>query len=149
MSASQNIINKWFEEMVPSAGPADTVAGEIVRAICKIGYRCWNDGDHIGYEYGNETCNAPARYLAENTNSQIENQIEKMWGVWEESDYNLMLSTLEDYVVEYINNNPELKEKPNNDDMLSYTDPSDTDYYEDEEDDWYDDEPEYLEDDED
>jgi len=50
-------INDLFHELVPSMGKADTVAGEIVRATCRIGYRNWNDGDHIGVGYGKETCN--------------------------------------------------------------------------------------------
>ena len=62
-------LNGMFEELVPPTGKADTLAGEIVRAICRIGYRNWNDGDHIGVGYGNETCNAAARYLQAHTDS--------------------------------------------------------------------------------
>ena len=34
-----------FEELVPPAGKADTVAGEIIRAACRIGYRWYSDED--------------------------------------------------------------------------------------------------------
>ena len=41
--------NEKFEEackgIVPSAGPADTIGGELGRGIMKILYRMWNDGD--------------------------------------------------------------------------------------------------------
>ena len=41
-------VNAKFEELVPLEGKADTLAGEIVRAISRIGYRIYNDGDQVG-----------------------------------------------------------------------------------------------------
>lgn len=55
-----NKIDALFEELVPASGKADTVAGEIIRAVCRIGYRWFNDGDMVGVGYWKETCN-PAR----------------------------------------------------------------------------------------
>lgn len=63
MTKAEKRIEDLFEELVPTSGKADTVAGEIIRAIARISYRNYNDGDHIGVGYGNETCNPPARYL--------------------------------------------------------------------------------------
>lgn len=50
MNANEVIIslNALADELVPLSGPANTVAGEIVRAICQIGYRWYNGGDRIG-----------------------------------------------------------------------------------------------------
>jgi len=62
-SEVENEINALFEELVPPMGKADTVAGEIIRATCKIVYRWYNDGDCIDRSYGKEVLNAPARYL--------------------------------------------------------------------------------------
>ena len=38
-------MNALFEELVPMSGKADSLAGELVRATCRIGYRFFNDGD--------------------------------------------------------------------------------------------------------
>ena len=43
-----NRVNTKFEELVPLEGKADTLAGEIIRAISRIGYRFYNDGDLVG-----------------------------------------------------------------------------------------------------
>ena len=73
-------LNSKFDDLVPASGKAPTVAGEIVRAVCRIGYRYLNDGDQIGIDYGN-ACNAPARYLLDVVkDSKVKSQINKMWG---------------------------------------------------------------------
>ena len=56
-------INALFGDLVPSSGKCDSLAGEMVRAAARIGYRFVNDGDQIGIGYGKETCNAAARFL--------------------------------------------------------------------------------------
>ena len=55
--------DKVFNEWVPDSGPAETVGGEIVRAVNKIVYRYYNDGDFIDVDYGKETCNPAARFI--------------------------------------------------------------------------------------
>ena len=40
-----DVVHILFEELVPAEGPCETVAGELIRAISRIGYRDWNDGD--------------------------------------------------------------------------------------------------------
>ena len=50
-------------EHVPTSGMASTVGGEILRAMSRIIYRFYNDGDMVGVGYGNETCNSSDRYL--------------------------------------------------------------------------------------
>lgn len=52
-----------FEELVPSKGKADTVAGELVRAMMRILYRDYNDGDLFYEGYGIETCGGSVAYL--------------------------------------------------------------------------------------
>ena len=54
MTTAEQKINALFSELVPVSGKADTVAGEIVRAVSRISYRNYNDGDHIGVGYGKE-----------------------------------------------------------------------------------------------
>ena len=36
MTAAEQRINALFEELVPASGKADTVAGEIIRAVSRI-----------------------------------------------------------------------------------------------------------------
>ena len=51
------------KRLMPPSGKAETVAGEIIRAVDRIWYRWYNDGDKINVGYGKETCNGSARYL--------------------------------------------------------------------------------------
>ena len=56
--------DKLFDLLVPESGKCDTLAGEIIRAINKIDYRWYNDGDRFFEDYGIETCGQPALFLA-------------------------------------------------------------------------------------
>lgn len=60
----EQFFNSLRDKYVPACGKADTVAGEIIRAMDRIIYRYWNDGDMVFHGYGNETCNSSFRYLA-------------------------------------------------------------------------------------
>lgn len=134
---------KLFDELVPIQGKAKTVAGEIVRAFNRIGYRFLNDGDRIGIEYGKETCNAPARYLQDVIrDSKIRRQIDKMWGTfYKKSD----IDKLGDMILDYLEDHPELMEKKNNKDMWDYYDEyEDVDNGDDEDEDYYDWDEEYV-----
>lgn len=44
------------DKLVPSMGKAETIQGEMVRAINRIIYRHYNDGDVFYTGYGEETC---------------------------------------------------------------------------------------------
>lgn len=56
-------IDSIFHELVPSTGPADTVAGEVIRATGKVGYRYYNDGDVYYQGYGLETAAPSMQYI--------------------------------------------------------------------------------------
>ncbi len=56
MTQNEERINGFFEELVPVKGKCESLAGEIIRAIARIGYRYYNDGDMVGVGYGKETC---------------------------------------------------------------------------------------------
>jgi hypothetical protein len=60
---SEKVLDILFEELVPSKGKADTVAGELVRAMMRILYRDYNDGDLFYEGYGIETCGGSVAYL--------------------------------------------------------------------------------------
>lgn len=122
-----------FDKYVPFIGKADTVGGEVVRAISRIVYRNFNDGDCIGVDYGNETCNAPARYLKYVTKeADIRALIDDMWG--NEFDYDTKLEKLERLVYQYVTDNEWVFERKNDDDMWNYREWINTHYEEEEED---------------
>lgn len=134
MTANETRINVLFEELVPASGKADSLAGELVRATCRIGYRYMNDGDHIGIGYGKETCNPAARFLLKHTGTGdgawIASIVKELWGLSDETTYEQKLDELNGEVADYIGNHPELREMET-EDLFSCTVPSeDRDDYE-------------------
>lgn len=121
-------LDALFQELVPPIGTADTVAGEIVRAVSRIGYRYYNDGDCINEGYGKETCNPAARYLRANAGKEVQELIDI---IWERSCmptlYEKMLNELIEAVIDYIEQNPQLKTTVNEDDMWKYRTKEDVD----------------------
>ena len=122
MTENMTKINDLFDELVPGSGKADTVAGELVRAVCRIGYRNYNDGDHIGVGYGKETCNAAARFLMKRGNAEIVKTVTSMWGMIDDEEYDEMVEILVSVMCDYIEQNPELKTTPNTEDIWEYFD---------------------------
>lgn len=100
-------LNRLFEELVPASGKADSQAGEIVRAVERIAYRYFNDGDHVGIGYGKETCNAPARFLMDIGNERISNAVIDLWGMVSDEAYEIMLDVLAEAALDYIERYPE------------------------------------------
>lgn len=124
MTATESRLRDLFDELVPARGKADTVAGEIVRAVNRIVYRNWNDGDHIGVGYGNETCNPAARYLMTCAGDEVRKTVSSMWGMRSDSLYDAGLRVLELQVLDYLDTHPELMKQTNTEDMLDYRIPS-------------------------
>lgn len=129
MTAAETRISALFDELVPAKGKADTVAGEIIRAVNRIAYRNSNDGDHVGVGYGNETCNPAARYLGEvagnhgdPAGNRVQQAVIDMWGIHDDSRYDKLVAALEEAVLAYLDEHPELKTTPNTEDMWDYID---------------------------
>ena len=130
-------INELFDELVPSTGKADTEAGEIIRAICRLRYRWWNDGDKIGSGYGNKTCNAAARFLVERCDEHVAGIAYSMWGLRSDTKYEERLNRLESEVVRFLEEHPALRYTENSLDMFDYYDEvEDIEEEEDEEYEW-------------
>lgn len=55
--------DKYFNDLIPPSGASEYEEGEMLRAINKIIYRHWNDGDYFYYDYGIETAGSPYIYL--------------------------------------------------------------------------------------
>ncbi len=137
MTNTDKRINALFQELVPFEGKADTVAGEIIRAICRIGYRFTNDGDQIAIGYGNQTCNPAARYLQSVCDDKIKLTIAIMWGLYNEAEYEDYLEDLKQEVLAFLEAHPELKTTTNETNMHDFARPEDEDHWdEEEEDEW-------------
>ena len=87
-------IDKFFDELVPSKGPAKDRSGEIIRAFSRIAYRFENDGDMLGKGYGRETCNPAGRYLREVLDAPARKIIALMWKEFDEDVYEIELDAL-------------------------------------------------------
>lgn len=115
MTKNENRINKLFEELVPTSGKADSLAGELVRATARVGYRFFNDGDMVNQGYGKETCNPAARFLIAKGNAEISSLTVALWEIFSEDAYEKVLDTLEGAVADYIKQNPDLRSQPTKD----------------------------------
>lgn len=147
MTKNEKRINKLFEELVPVSGKAESLAGELIRAMSRIAYRYYNDGDQVGMGYGKQTCNPAARFLMAKGNKRISSLATAIWGIYDESAYEDLLDILAGAVADYVEQNPTLRNTPT-EDMWSYrTDEDDAWADEDEEDDY--EEEDYDEDEED
>lgn len=71
-------IEALFELAVPPRGNCDSVGGEIIRAMMRILYRDYNDGDVFYEGYGRETCLPAVAYLID---------VEPYEGIFEDFDY--------------------------------------------------------------
>ncbi len=121
MTENDKKLQILFDELVPRIGKASSLAGEIVRAAGRIGYRWFNDGDQIGIGYGNETCNAPARFLLIHGNNKIQTLVATLWGLTDYRTYAKMLDQLNGEIVNYVTTNPGLRMLPT-EDMFDYFD---------------------------
>ena len=135
-----------FEEFVPASGTADTVGGEIVRAINRILYRWSNDGDQIGFDYGIETVNSSYEYLIEKDIiiDKFDDYLYDSESNFSSDDYDEFLEQLMRQVIDTLHNRPELFDEKNEDDSRSgytYSVEESTEMWadaeEDEDSDWY------------
>ena len=128
-----------YDKLVPGMGKADTQEGEMLRAINRIIYRYYNDGDEYFRGYGTETA-GPAHSFLVNANTGVRSAMEKIFG--DGTNYE---ETIQD-ALEHILSHIEAKQgkyTPNTEDMFSYE--AEFEDEEDYEDDYYDEEDEYYE----
>ena len=122
MTANEKRIEALFDELVPTSGAAATVAGEITRAINRLVYRNYNDGDHLGVGYGKETCNPAGRYLKAECEGEVAEMVDACWGITNDKAYDVLLDVLTGAVADYIDAHPETKTTPNKSDMWNFRD---------------------------
>lgn len=142
MKIKHELIQELHDELVPNEGNAKTIAGEIVRAISRLVYRFYNDGDIVGIDYGNETCNGSARYLEskfDELDDKISYNVSQLWDSSHinEIQYEEKLAIIVEQIAEFIENNPQIKNDKNTEDSrIDYSIEDDFNY--DDEDEEYD-----------
>lgn len=108
--------NDWFDKFVPACGACETLGGEILRAISRIIYRYYNDGDTVDRYYGSDynCCKGADIFLEKNVSNYV-----TLIGVSDFS-YEKEISKRLKFIVDYLTNNPNVFEIPNTDDYLNY-----------------------------
>ena len=140
-SKAGKAVDYYFEQMVPAMGKAETINGEIIRAVTRIGYRWYNDGDKFFEGYGCETAGPALAFLTQC--SEIDPQIRASFAAAEregnssymDNNYETFLQQLFELAVRHVETIPN---KPTEVDMFDF----DSDYQEewDDEDEWDDEE---------
>lgn len=129
MSLNTIKLESLFEQLVPAEGPAETVAGEIVRAANRLLYRAYNDGDVFWQGYGIETVGPVYEYLMGLSKYEFEHNelyskmvtaLDALCGVRYDEQDEQLLQNFVDAVVALIEGCPSLKSSVNSDDCLNY-----------------------------
>ena len=97
----QSKLNKLDDLLVPASGKADTVAGELIRAIQRVLYRDYNDGDRFYTGYGLETCAPSVAYIIDTLNDSDISDIlyELIYNDTIDSQYTKQLESVASYIL--------------------------------------------------
>ncbi len=91
-----------YNELVPGQGDAETVEGEMLRAINRIIYRFYNDGDKYFQGYGTETA-GPAHSFLVNANHPLKSAMVKLFDEPSgDNSYERMLKDVLDMILDHI-----------------------------------------------
>lgn len=120
VNKASNKLEVLFDKLVPNSGTAQSVAGEMVRAMMRILYRDYNDGDVFYEGYGLETCGSSAEFLmdseadlADDFKAIVEDQLT-------DEAYTEAITAISNKLVEFIINNPYLMVEDNSIDSRNY-----------------------------
>ena len=109
----------WENDYMPPSGKADTLAGEIIRAMDRIVYRWYNDGDTVD-EYGGSEynhCKGANFFLMEHVPG-FETLESKTLGFFSDNEYEDEVCKRLKFVYNYLSNHPEVFETENTEDFL-------------------------------
>jgi len=138
--------NVLTDKLVPGSGAAETVEGELMRAINRLVYRWYNDGDYFYKGYGAETA-GPAHSFLVNSNqiefplqSTLTSTFSKAVGA-SDDEYERLIKFALEKIIDHVEATPEDEYTPLKQEMFDFESE-----YEDEEED-YDDYYDYYDDD--
>ena len=119
----QREYEQMMNDLVPASGKCDTVAGEMVRAVSRLGYDFYNNG------MGNNTSGAvnylDSRCVFDEDRTNLFGKIyEYTRGKLPHHDeFEQHINDMIDMTVEYILAHPELETQANTEDMFDYEEP--------------------------
>ncbi len=130
-----------FDKLVPGQGKAETLEGEMLRAVNRLVYRYYNDGDKYNEGYGTETA-GPAHSFLVNAVHPLRAKMDSIMGEEKLSDneYENMLKMVLGLILDYIESKEGEYTKNTQGDIFDY--PSEFENMED-----YDDEEDEYDDD--
>ena len=145
-----------WDKLVPSSGPSKFVEGEMLRAMNRLVYRWYNDGDKFFEGYGTETAGPAHSFLVNSSqiNREEQRKLESLFdavvGTYTDEEYEKMLDQVAEVVLSYIEGTPEDQYEELGREMFDFEseyedeeeDDDDYDYYDDYEDE---DDEDYLE----
>jgi len=128
-----------YDTLVAPQGSSETIEGEILRAVNKLAYRFYNDGDKFYEGYGTETVGGVAVFLK--TSPEIPSELrslfsetlDSMESSYNDTAYEKGLKTIVGAALDFIESK-EGNYTPTQEDMLDY----ESEWEEEEEDDDYD-----------
>ena len=136
LNAADNAFHDaMYDRYVPACGKCDTLGGEILRAINRIIYKFYNDGDTVALYYSSDYNHS---YGAEKFLCKHVPGYEPMRDVPENDFEDKACKNLK-IVVDYLRNNPALFEVKNSEDFLDLS-PLEEHPYEEDYDEWEDEE---------
>lgn len=110
--------DKFYELLVPPSDACDTIEGELIRAMSKLAYRYFNDGDYFYSGYGVQTAGSPFIYMCKSKVDGLKAVLYGAIGKRNEA-YEAELQKAIDLITEYVKSKNGQYEK-NMDDMLNY-----------------------------
>ena len=132
--------NKWHNEMydkyVPGSGKADTIGGEILRAINRIIYKFYNDGDTVARYYSS---NRNYSFGAEIFLSKYVPSYVPMRAIDRDEEFEEAACSNLKRIIDYLRETPALFELKNFDDFLEvspYEDWEEEDWEDEDYEDW-------------
>ena len=130
-----------YDKLVPGQGDAETVEGEMLRAINRIVYRYYNDGDEYTTGYGTETV-GPAHSFLVNANTGVRSAMNMIFT--NGTNYEETIEDALEHILSHIEAKQGKYTKNTAGDMFDYdAEFEDDTYEEDDYDDYYDDEDDY------
>ena len=143
-----------WDKLVPGSGPSKFVEGEMLRAMNRLVYRWYNDGDRFWEGYGTETAGPAHSFLVNSSqiNREEQRKLESLFdavvGEYRDEVYEKMLNEVAELVLSYIEGIPEDQYEELGREMFDFEpeyeeeEEDDDDYYDDYEDE---DDEDYLE----
>ncbi len=115
-----------FSKLVPVQGAADTAEGELLRAVNRLAYRYFNDGDIFNRGYGIETAGPAYVFLSEKARAlnipQLQSALKQLdRTAWDEEQYEQALNTVTASVLDYVEGQ-EGNYSKNTEDLFDYKD---------------------------